>query len=226
MNKILAGAYHRGFSRIIIDCGPRDLVEIDLALRNKFYELKDLLDSDVQKEVFDEVGHSYDEYSQDILGISKITKKDNKRFLVIHLDPVIYTDSSGIEILPDKCVEVLCNVFKDVVKEFYNISGYLVLAYPRKNNTVNIEIEAGIDCNVRELKLIYRIELITDIREILINQNERGLLLKSLAEGISYTNDIDEAIELKYLFEAGEFDEAATLTIDNAASERLDKETY
>lgn len=226
MNKILAGAYHRGFSRIIIDCGPRDPVEIDLALRDKFYKLKDILDSDIQKEIFDEVGHSYDEYSQDVFGISRIVKRDNKKFLIVPLDPIIYINSSGNEILPDRCVEVLANVFKSIMKEFYNISGYLVLAYPRNNTIVNIEVECDVEGVVRELKSIYRTELIKDIREILASQSERSLFLNSLVKGISDTDDADEAIEIKYLFEAGEFDEVSLLTISNAVSTRLDRETY
>ena len=200
MNKIFAGAYHRGFSRIIIDCGPRDPVEIDLALRDKFYELKDILDSDIQR--------------------------DNKKFLVIQLDPIIYTNSSGVEILPDRCVEVIADVFKSVMKEFYNISGYLVLAYPRNNAIVNIEIECDVEGVIRELKSMYKTELIKDIREILANQSERSLLLDSLVRGISDTDNVDEAIEIKYLFEAGEFDEVSILTISNAVSARLDREAY
>lgn len=226
MNKIFAGAYHRGFSRIIIDCGPRDPVEIDLALRDKFYELKDTLDSDVQKEIFDEVGHSYDEYSQDVFGISRIVKKDNKKFLIIQLDPVIYTNRSGVEILPDRCVEIIADVFKSVMKEFYNISGYLVLAYPRNNAIVNIEVECDVEGVIRELKSMYRTELIKDIREILANKSERSLLLDSLVRGISDTDNVDEAMEIKYLFEAGEFDEVSLLTIGNAVSTRIDRETY
>ena len=73
---------------------------------------------------------------------------------------------------------------------------------------------------------MYKTELIKDIREILANQSERSLLLDSLVRGISDTDNVDEAIEIKYLFEAGEFDEVFLLTISNAVSARLDREAY
>lgn len=133
INKIVLECLDDSVGYLIIDCGPRDPLEIDYFLREEFYKAWSKVTLAFEREPKDTNETFWEAYTDDVLDVARIVKLDNgNRILQVAVEPMVFTKKvdkrSNAEAYSDKS-SVLKEVLTNLYKQFYNVRILLKLQY-------------------------------------------------------------------------------------------------